>query len=124
MAESDAAEGAPRLETAHHENHGDSEGADGMKQIEFALDADADCSANEIEEFYSYVEAPLLDENRASWHDWCEQKWDLLHPQLEIGGDAPRGAWIRLSGRARRQVLQRLLHSCLLYTSPSPRDRG
>lgn len=111
MAESDAAEGAPRLETAHHEKHGDSEGADGLKQIEFALDADADCSANEIEEFYSYVEAPLLDENRASWHDWCEQKWDLLHPQLEVGGDAPRGAWIRLSGRARRQVLQRLLHS-------------
>ena len=32
---------------------------------------DEDTVSNEIDEFYSYVEAPQIAENRAAWEEWC-----------------------------------------------------
>lgn len=41
------------------------------RQYSYPTDADADSIAMEIDEFYSYVEAPQVEENRAAWEEWC-----------------------------------------------------
>ena len=51
------------------------------------MNEDTDHVANELEEFYSYVEAPLVMENRASWQEWCEAKW----PSLRMDNDTVPG---------------------------------
>ena len=48
----------------------------GRTDIPFSFQEDADCIENELEEFYSYIEAPLLLENKASWMVWARKKWN------------------------------------------------
>ena len=43
-------------------------------EYQFDLDADADTPAQEIEEFYSYVETPIALDHRAAWEEWCEAR--------------------------------------------------
>lgn len=65
-------------------------------QYDFSLNDDTDSIAAELEEFYSYVEAPLLLENRTSWEEWCASH-----------GAAP--AWTSQPPAIRRKMLQHLL---------------
>lgn len=83
-------------------------------EVHFALGDDADCHENELEEFYSYVEAPIFAENRASWQEWCADHW---------GYEEPQGTWAGLAPGARRQVLQRLLAALDLH-DPAQRLRA
>ncbi|UZJ52406.1 hypothetical protein CBS101457_001726 [Exobasidium rhododendri] len=41
------------------------------RQYSYPSDADSDTLMKEIDEFYSYVEAPQVTENRAAWEEWC-----------------------------------------------------
>ncbi|KAN0064740.1 Factor arrest protein 11 [Thecaphora frezii] len=52
-----------------------------MRRYDFPTDADSDSIRNEIDEFYSYVEAPQTAENRAAWEEWC-----ALPPHVRSGG--------------------------------------
>ncbi|KAI3617311.1 hypothetical protein CBS9595_003220 [Malassezia furfur] len=73
-------------------------------EVPFVMHDDADVHENELEEFYSYVEAPLFVENRESWIEWCATHWDAIVP-----AEYRQDAWPALPARVRRQVLQRLL---------------
>ncbi|PWN47739.1 hypothetical protein IE53DRAFT_232364 [Violaceomyces palustris] len=57
------------------------------RQFDFPFHADTDTIRNEIDEFYSYVEAPQTAENRSCWEEWCS-----LPPQARSGGVAGTGA--------------------------------
>mgnify|MGYP000020486455 FL=1 len=57
-------------------------------KITFSMDDDTDLVANELEEFYSYVETPLVVENCAGWHEWSEAKW----PSLRMDSETPPGS--------------------------------
>ena len=52
-----------------------------LRRYDFPTHADSDSIQNEIDEFYSYVEAPQTVENRASWEEWCS-----LPPSVRSGG--------------------------------------
>ncbi|WFD33193.1 Factor arrest protein 11 [Malassezia cuniculi] len=65
-------------------------------KYDFSLTADTDSSAAELEEFYSYVEAPILQENRIAWEEWCAAN----------GADA---SWTARTPQGRRKTLQHLL---------------
>lgn len=41
------------------------------RQYSYPTHADSDTLPQEIDEFYSYVEAPQVVENRAAWEEWC-----------------------------------------------------
>lgn len=41
------------------------------RQYSYPTQADSDTLPKEIDEFYSYVEAPQVTENRAAWEEWC-----------------------------------------------------
>lgn len=41
------------------------------RQYSYPTNADSDTLPKEIDEFYSYVEAPQVGENRAAWEEWC-----------------------------------------------------
>lgn len=73
-------------------------------EVPFVVHDDADVHENELEEFYSYVEAPLFVENRESWLEWCAAHWDAVVP-----AEHRQDTWPALPARVRRQVLQRLL---------------
>lgn len=75
--------------------------------IPYSKCEDADCIENELEEFYSYVEAPQIVDNRSMWLHWAREKWSLL----KLPPDVPVGAWKALNLRFRRRVLQHLLDS-------------
>lgn len=62
----------------------------------FSLTDDTDDTAVELEEFYSYVEAPLLIENHAAWHEWCAAHGFDVH-------------WTTLPQPSRRKILLHLL---------------
>lgn len=62
----------------------------------FSLTDDTDDTAVELEEFYSYVEAPLLIENHAAWHEWCATYGFDVH-------------WTTLPQDCRRKILLHLL---------------
>lgn len=42
------------------------------RHYSYPTDADSDSLPMEIDEFYSYVEAPQVTENREAWEEWCE----------------------------------------------------
>ena len=48
-------------------------------EISYSLDQDADCIENELEEFYSYIEAPLFIENKFMWQEWAKSKWKSMN---------------------------------------------
>lgn len=75
--------------------------------IPYSSQEDADCIENELEEFYSYIEAPLLLENKTSWMIWAETKWNLCR----IPENVPVGAWKALDACQRRRILQLLLNA-------------
>ncbi|WFD44086.1 Factor arrest protein 11 [Malassezia psittaci] len=76
----------------------------GSDEVPFSLSDDADVHENELEEFYSYVEAPLFVENYESWIEWCDSYWDQCVP-VELRSNT----WTALPLRIRRPILQRLL---------------
>ena len=48
-------------------------------EISYSLYQDADCIENELEEFYSYIEAPLFIENKFMWQEWAKSKWKSMN---------------------------------------------
>ncbi|KAE8215069.1 hypothetical protein CF327_g1610 [Tilletia walkeri] len=57
------------------------------RQYDFPAHADTDSLRNEIDEFYSYVEAPQITENRINWEEWV-----ALAPRRRGGGETGLGA--------------------------------
>ncbi|CAD6919859.1 unnamed protein product [Tilletia controversa] len=57
------------------------------RQYDFPAHADTDSLRNEIDEFYSYVEAPQITENRINWEEWV-----ALGPRQRGGGETGLGA--------------------------------
>jgi hypothetical protein len=49
------------------------------RHYSYPTDADADTIPNEIDEFYSYVEAPQVVENHAAWVKWCQTNDESGH---------------------------------------------
>lgn len=108
--------GASRLastmgSTSHETTHGNDEITlkrdENKKDIPFSSQEDADCIENELEEFYSYIEAPLLLENKACWMKWAQNKWD----SCRIPENVPVGAWKALDACQRRRILHFLLNA-------------
>lgn len=60
------------------------EASEAPYRLPFSLEDDTDYVANELEEFYSYVEAPLVVENGASWHAWATSKWSSMRIDQDI----------------------------------------
>ncbi|WFD31581.1 Factor arrest protein 11 [Malassezia sp. CBS 17886] len=85
-----------------------------VTELDYALDDDCDCMENELEEFYSYVEAPLLLDNAAAWAEWCERR-ARAPPAVRAEGAAASAPWAALPPSARRQELQRLLAALDLH---------
>ena len=83
----------------------------GRTDIPFSFQEDADCIENELEEFYSYIEAPLLLENKASWMVWARKKWNSCC----MPADVPIGAWKALDTHQRRRILHLLLDALDLH---------
>lgn len=84
---------------------------EGRIDIPFSFQEDADCIENELEEFYSYIEAPLLLENKASWMTWARRKWNSCC----MPADVPIGAWKALDAHQRRRILHLLLNALDLH---------
>ncbi|KAK0530344.1 Factor arrest protein 11 [Tilletia horrida] len=57
------------------------------RQYDFPAAADTDSLRNEIDEFFSYVEAPQITENRVNWEEWV-----ALSPSQRGGGETGLGA--------------------------------
>ena len=66
------------------------------QQYAFPSQADSDTLSKEIEEFFSYIEAPQIVENRQSWEDWCAspqaQDTQAGANGVESEGDGGEGA--------------------------------
>ncbi|KAK0556361.1 Factor arrest protein 11 [Tilletia horrida] len=58
-----------------------------IPQYDFPTQDDTDTTRNEIDEFYSYVEAPQITENRVNWEEWV-----ALAPSQRGGGETGLGA--------------------------------
>lgn len=59
---------------------------DPSPSLAFSIEDDTDVLENELEEFYAYVEAPSIIENRVHWEQWAQSKWSSLGMDSNIGG--------------------------------------
>ena len=64
-----------------------------------------------------------LQQNDANFNDsGIEQTWNFAHPNnKKVTGPLPKFKMM-IKGDSYQMMLDHLSHTCLLYTSPSPRD--
>lgn len=89
------------------------------RQYAFPAHADADTLQREVDEFYSYVEAPQVLENKAAWEDWWNKE-QQSQGESEMNRRVESSAWTSLPTSARRRHVTKLL---ALLTSRDPDQR-
>lgn len=85
------------------------------KQYAFPAHADADTLPREIDEFYSYVEAPQVVENRLAWDEWAAKEAAAESASSEeqeppsTSTSYPSAAWTSLPTSIRQSHIRKLL---------------
>ncbi|CAO1620697.1 unnamed protein product [Parajaminaea phylloscopi] len=95
------------------------------RQYGFPAHADSDSLAKELDEFYSYVEAPQVLENKAAWNEWFanvlqRETADGAGGSTDVGSQTEHPAWTALPTSARRRYVVELLGA---LTSKDPDQR-
>lgn len=86
-----------------------------VRQYGFPAHADSDSLPRELDEFYSYVEAPQVLENKAAWEEWCAtvpvsdevNSWEEAGPAAT--SKPSTAEWTSLTTSARRRHVRALL---------------
>ncbi|PWN29850.1 hypothetical protein BDZ90DRAFT_278098 [Jaminaea rosea] len=78
------------------------------KQYGFPAHADADTLPREIDEFYSYVEAPQVVENRLAWEEWAGKEAETS-AEASTSTSNPSTTWTSLPTSIRQSHTRKLL---------------